>query len=104
MRSATCVIQACGVVGSTLQVQFAYLCPHPREEPRRSEMAEQPTSAADVAELVKERGVRFIRLWFTDVLGQLKSFSINAAELEDALEGGMGFDGSSITGFNPIEE
>jgi glutamine synthetase len=39
-----------------------------------------------------------------DILGQLKSFSINAEELEDAFEGGMGFDGSSITGFNPIEE
>ena len=48
--------------------------------------------------------MRFIRLWFTDVLGQLKSFSINSSELEDAFEGGMGFDGSSITGFNPIEE
>ena len=67
-------------------------------------MAEQPKSAADVAEIVKENDVRFVRLWFTDVLGQLKSFSINAAELEDAFEGGMGFDGSSITGFNPIEE
>ena len=48
--------------------------------------------------------MRFIRLWFTDILGQLKSFSINAQELDDAFEGGMGFDGSSITGFNPIEE
>ena len=67
-------------------------------------MAEQPKSAADVAQIVKERDVRFVRLWFTDVLGQLKSFSINSAELEDAFEGGMGFDGSSITGFNPIEE
>jgi glutamine synthetase len=67
-------------------------------------MAEQPTSAADVAQIVKESDVRFVRLWFTDVLGQLKSFSINAAELEDAFDGGMGFDGSSITGFNPIEE
>jgi len=67
-------------------------------------MAEQPRSAADVAQIVKERDVRFVRLWFTDVLGQLKSFSINASELEDAFEGGMGFDGSSITGFNPIEE
>ena len=61
-------------------------------------------TAEDVIEAVRERGVRFVRLWFTDVLGQLKSFSINAAELEDAFEGGMGFDGSSITGFNPIEE
>src|SRR5258706_8067751 len=65
---------------------------------------ERPSSGADVQRIVEERGVRFIRLWFTDILGQLKSFSINASELEDALEGGMGFDGSSITGFNPIEE
>ena len=54
--------------------------------------------------LVAERDIRFIRFWFTDILGQLKSFSINSAELEDAFEGGMGFDGSSITGFNAIEE
>ena len=68
---------------------------------------EQPIkteSAEEVRAVVAEHGVRFIRLWFTDVLGQLKSFSINASELDDALEGGMGFDGSSITGFNPIEE
>jgi glutamine synthetase len=58
----------------------------------------------DVAAICDERDVRFIRLWFTDILGQLKSFSINRQELEDAFEGGMGFDGSSITGFNPIEE
>ncbi len=64
----------------------------------------QTRTADDVRDIVAERGVRFIRLWFTDVLGQLKSFSINAAELDDAFEGGMGFDGSSITGFNPIEE
>jgi glutamine synthetase len=67
-------------------------------------MADGPKNAADVAQIVKESDVRFVRLWFTDVLGQLKSFSINAAELEDAFDGGMGFDGSSITGFNAIEE
>src|SRR5215207_6346954 len=61
-------------------------------------------SADDVLKLVADQDVRFIRLWFTDILGQLKSFSINSAELEDAFEGGMGFDGSSITGFNAIEE
>src|SRR5687767_14379537 len=61
-------------------------------------------TASDVLKAVKDNDVRFIRLWFTDVLGQLKSFSINSSELEDAFEGGMGFDGSSITGFNPIEE
>ena len=70
-------------------------------------MAEQTLrteTADDVIAAVDEHDVRFIRLWFTDVLGQLKSFSINSSELEDAFEGGMGFDGSSITGFNPIEE
>src|SRR6187431_1400109 len=67
-------------------------------------MADTPQTAEEVTKFVAERGVRFVRLWFTDVLGQLKSFSINASELEDAFEGGMGFDGSSITGFNPIEE
>src|SRR5436309_316243 len=61
-------------------------------------------TAEDVTSLASERDIRFIRLWFTDILGQLKAFSINATELEDAFEGGMGFDGSSITGFNPIEE
>ncbi len=65
---------------------------------------ETPQTAEEVIAAVRESDVRFVRLWFTDVLGQLKSFSINAAELEDAFEGGMGFDGSSITGFNPIEE
>src|SRR4051794_34953639 len=67
-------------------------------------MLDLVTTPADVKALVADRQIRFIRLWFTDVLGQLKSFSINAAELDQALEQGMGFDGSSITGFNAIEE
>jgi glutamine synthetase len=67
-------------------------------------MPDAPLTADDVTRLVQERDIRFIRLWFTDVLGQLKSFSINSSELGDAFEGGMGFDGSSITGFNAIEE
>src|SRR3977135_921876 len=61
-------------------------------------------TADDVKAIVDEHAIRFIRFWFTDILGQLKSFSINAAELDDAFEGGMGFDGASITGFNAIEE
>src|SRR3954453_21199100 len=65
---------------------------------------DQPTTAADVKAIVEERQIRFIRLWFTDILGQLKSFSINSAELDDAFQGGMGFDGSPIPGFNAIEE
>jgi glutamine synthetase len=67
-------------------------------------MADQPKTADDVKAIVEDRDIRFIRFWFTDILGQLKSFSINKAELDDAFEGGMGFDGSSITGFNAIEE
>jgi glutamine synthetase len=63
-----------------------------------------PQTPDDVKAIADERDVRFIRLWFTDILGQLKSFSIHREELDDAFEGGMGFDGSSITGFNPIEE
>jgi glutamine synthetase len=63
-----------------------------------------PLTAKDVMAHVAEREIRFVRLWFTDILGQLKAFSINAADLADAFEGGMGFDGSSITGFNAIEE
>lgn len=52
----------------------------------------------------KEGGVEFIRLWFTDILGMLKSFSITIEELEEALEEGIGFDGSSITGYHDIQE
>src|SRR5215475_3702861 len=67
-------------------------------------MPDGPTNAKEAMAFCEQNDVRFVRLWFTDLLGQLKSFSINAAELEDAFEGGMGFDGSSISGFNPIEE
>ena len=62
------------------------------------------TNPEDIIARVEEDGVEFIRLWFTDINGQLKSFSVGREELEDALEDGMGFDGSSITGFNAIEE
>ena len=67
-------------------------------------MTDLPRTNDEVKAFVDDQGIRFIRLWFTDILGRLKSFSINAAELDDAFEGGMGFDGSSVTGFNPIEE
>jgi len=58
----------------------------------------------DILKVVKEKNVKFIRLWFTDVLGFLKGFAISPSELEGALEEGMGFDGSSIEGFARIEE
>ncbi|MFC1952855.1 glutamine synthetase family protein [Chloroflexota bacterium] len=57
-----------------------------------------------VLKMAKEHDVKFIWLWFTDILGMLKSFSITVAELERALKEGMGFDGSSIEGFARIDE
>jgi len=57
-----------------------------------------------VLSTVEERGIRFIRLWFTDILGSLKSFAIMPAELEIALTEGMQFDGSSIDGFSRDRE
>jgi len=57
-----------------------------------------------VLKMAKEQGVKFIRLWFTDILGFLKSVAITVEELERALEDGVGFDGSSIEGFARIDE
>ncbi len=58
----------------------------------------------DVMKAVKDQNVSFIQLWFTDVLGMLKSFSIRPSELDEGMTEGMGFDGSSIEGFSRIEE
>ena len=52
-----------------------------------------------VLRTIEERDIRFIRLWFTDVLGTLKSVAIAPAELSGAFEEGIGFDGSAIEGF-----
>ncbi|MCY3577361.1 MAG: glutamine synthetase family protein [bacterium] len=57
-----------------------------------------------VLRTVEERGVRLIRLWFTDVLGQLKSVAISPAELADAFDEGLQFDGSAIDGFSRVQE
>jgi glutamine synthetase len=57
-----------------------------------------------VLKQAKDLDVRFIQMWFTDILGFLKSFTITRDELETALEDGMGFDGSSIEGFARIDE
>src|SRR5438876_8269849 len=53
---------------------------------------------------IEKEGVEFVLLWFSDIEGHLKSFAVTPAETEAALDDGMGFDGSSITGFNAIEE
>src|SRR3954453_22244530 len=63
-----------------------------------------PEARKDVLKEIKERGIEDVLLWFTDLEGHLKSFSITTGEVEGALDDGMGFDGSSITGFNAIEE
>lgn len=65
---------------------------------------QKPRDEKDVMELVKQYNVKFVRLWFTDILGQLKSFAIPVEELETAFAEGMGFDGSSIHGFARIDE
>src|SRR6266516_1754557 len=63
-----------------------------------------PFKRAEVLERMKDESVEFVLLWFTDLEGHLKSFAITPSEIEAALDDGMGFDGSSITGFNAIEE
>lgn len=57
-----------------------------------------------VLRTVEKRDIRFVRLWFTDVMGKLKSFSISSEDLEEAFEEGVGFDGSSVEGFVSSEE
>ena len=59
---------------------------------------------AFVLQTCKDQDIKFIRFWFTDILGSLKSFAITVEELEQAMEEGMGFDGSSIEGFARIDE
>src|SRR5689334_5901147 len=57
-----------------------------------------------VLRTLEERDIRFVRLWFTDVLGTLKSVSVAPAELESAFEEGMGIDGSALEGFARVYE
>ena len=63
-------------------------------------LAERDSDAIDyVLHKVRESGVKFVRLWFTDILGHLKGVAVTVEELENSLVRGMGFDGSSIEGF-----
>ena len=57
-----------------------------------------------VLKRIRDEGVEHVLFWFTDLEGHLKSFAITPSEMQEALNDGMGFDGSSITGFNAIEE
>jgi glutamine synthetase len=63
-----------------------------------------PTTKEEILRYVKENDIYFIEIWFTDILGYLKSFAITSHELEKAFEEGLGFDGSSIRGFTRIDE
>jgi glutamine synthetase len=67
-------------------------------------VADKKLTKEDVLKIVEDKQIKFIRFWFTDVLGSLKSFAVTPAELEGAFDEGMGFDGSSIDGFARIEE
>ncbi len=67
-------------------------------------MTYMQSQAQYVLRTVEERGVRFVQLWFTDVLGRHKAFHVTPAELEDALDQGMTFDGSAIDGFSRTAE
>jgi len=58
----------------------------------------------DILKIVKEKNIKFIELWFVDILGRIKVFTITEKELPEALDSGMGFDGSSIEGFARIYE
>jgi glutamine synthetase len=71
---------------------------------RLVEMAKNDAMKEYVLKKAHDNRIKFIRLWFSDVQGMLKSFSITVEELEGALSEGMGFDGSSIEGFSRIEE
>ena len=70
----------------------------------RHRATSDPDSRRRVLKEIEEQKVAYVLFWFTDLEGHLKSFAITPQEVEAALDDGMGFDGSSITGFNAIEE
>jgi glutamine synthetase len=63
-----------------------------------------PQARKDALKRMEKDEIEYVLFWFTDIEGHLKSFAITPSEIEGALDDGMGFDGSSITGFNAIEE
>jgi glutamine synthetase len=70
----------------------------------RARATSDPEARREALKRLQEENVDFLLLWFTDIEGHLKSFAVTPAEVDEALNDGMGFDGSSITGFNAIEE
>src|SRR3954452_18349890 len=70
----------------------------------RHRATSNPEARRGVLAQMRDEAVEYVLFWFTDLEGHLKSFAITPSEMEGALDDGMGFDGSSITGFNAIEE
>ena len=70
----------------------------------RHRATSDPDARKRVLKEIEKQEVAYVLFWFTDLEGHLKSFAITPSEVEAALDDGMGFDGSSITGFNAIEE
>src|SRR4051794_35183729 len=94
----TCGGQTCrGVAGRADSAE-------PRYRRTEEEVAAMGKQEDFVLRALEERDVRFVRLWFTDVLGYLKSVAIAPAELEGAFAEGIGFDGSAIEGFARVYE
>src|SRR5215468_4437033 len=75
-----------------------------RQETLTGQTGHVDRQAEFVLHTLEERNIRFVRLWFTDVLGYLKSVSVAPAELEGAFAEGIGFDGSAIEGFSRVYE
>jgi glutamine synthetase len=76
----------------------------PRTRPATGSMGAMDKQTEYVLRTIEERDIRFVRLWFTDVLGRLKSVAVAPAELEGAFAEGIGFDGSAIEGFARVSE
>ncbi|CAN5316648.1 type I glutamate--ammonia ligase [soil metagenome] len=91
------------------------MAPTPGHRPGPERYDSPPDAGADweadvdkqqeyVLRTVEERDIRYVRLWFTDVLGMLKSVSVTSSELEGAFSEGIGFDGSAVDGFARVQE
>ena len=65
----------------------------------RDRATSDPAARQRVLEEMRDKQVEYVLFWFTDLEGHLKSFAITPSEIEEALDDGMGFDGSSITGY-----
>src|SRR5438094_3634785 len=70
----------------------------------RARATSDPEARREALKRLQDENVDFLLLWFTDIEGHLKSFAVTPSEVEEALNDGLGFDSSTITGFNAIEE